>query len=69
MSIQGNVVDPIFLGKQLRLNALAVFVGSLFWFWLWGPLGLFLAVPLLSTVRIVCFQVPRFRLLATLLAE
>lgn len=67
VSIQGNVVDPIFLGKQLRLNALAVFLGSLFWFWLWGPLGLFLAVPLLSTVRITCRHLPRYRIVAELL--
>ncbi len=69
VSIQGNLVDPIFLGKQLRLNALAVFLGSLFWFWLWGPLGLFLAVPLLSTTRIVCKYLPRFRTVADFLAE
>ncbi|BDG02080.1 AI-2E family transporter [Anaeromyxobacter oryzae] len=69
VSIQGNVVDPIFLGKQLRLSALAVFLGSLFWFWLWGPLGLFLAVPLLSTTRIVCKYLPRFRTIADFLAE
>ncbi|WP_242396100.1 AI-2E family transporter [Anaeromyxobacter oryzisoli] len=69
VSLQGNVVDPVFLGKQLRLSALAVFLGSLFWFWLWGPLGLFLAVPLLSTARIVCKYLPRFRTVADFLAE
>lgn len=68
VSVQGNVVDPIFLGRQLRLSAMAVFLGSLFWFWLWGPLGLFLAVPLLSTIRIVCRRVARFRLVSELLA-
>jgi predicted PurR-regulated permease PerM len=69
VSIQGNLVDPVFLGRQLRLNAMAVFLGSLFWFWLWGPVGLFLAVPLLSTIRIVCRHVPRFRSIAVFLAE
>jgi predicted PurR-regulated permease PerM len=69
VSLQGNVVDPIFLGKQLRLNALAVFLGSLFWFWLWGPIGLFLAVPLLSTIRIACEHLPRFEAVADFLAE
>jgi predicted PurR-regulated permease PerM len=69
VSVQGNVVDPIFLGKQLRMNALAIFLGSLFWFWLWGPVGLFLAVPLLSTIRIACKHIPRFRVIADFLAE
>lgn len=69
VSIQGNLVDPIFLGKQLRLNALAVFVGSLFFFWLWGPIGLFVAVPVLSTIRIACKYLPRFGAIADFLAE
>jgi predicted PurR-regulated permease PerM len=69
VSVQGNVVDPIFLGKQLRLSALAVFVGSLFFFWLWGPIGLFVGVPVLSTIRIACKYVPRLRAIADFLAE
>lgn len=69
VSLQGNVVDPIFLGKQLRLSALVVFVGSLFFYWLWGPVGLFVAVPVLSTVRIACKHVPRLGAIADFLAE
>ena len=69
VSLQGNVVDPIFLGKQLRLNALVVFVGSLFFFWLWGPTGLFVAVPVLSTIRIACKYLPRAGAIADFLAE
>jgi len=69
VSLQGNVVDPIFLGKQLRLSALVVFLGSLVWFLLWGPIGLFLAVPLLSTLRVVCKHTLRFRAVAEFLAE
>jgi predicted PurR-regulated permease PerM len=68
VSLQGNVVDPIFLGRQLRLSALVVFVGSLFFFWLWGPVGLFVAVPVLSTVRIACKHVPRLVPIADFLA-
>jgi predicted PurR-regulated permease PerM len=69
VAVQGNVVDPVFLGKQLRLSSLVVFLGSLFWFWIWGPVGLFLAVPLLSTLRIACAHTPRLRFVAAFLAE
>ncbi len=69
VSLQGNVVDPIFLGKQLRLNSLAVFLGSLFWYWIWGPIGLFVAVPLLSSIRIVCKHIPRLQFVSEFLAE
>ena len=69
VSLQGNFVDPIFLGKQLRLSSIAVFLGSLFWFWIWGPVGLFLAVPLLSSIRAVCRHFPRAKVVADLLGE
>jgi predicted PurR-regulated permease PerM len=68
VALQGNVVDPLFLGRQLRLSPLVVFVGSLFFFWLWGPVGLFVAVPVLSTVRIACKYVPRLAVVADFLA-
>jgi predicted PurR-regulated permease PerM len=69
VSLQGNVVDPIFLGKQLRLSSIVVFLGSLFWFWIWGPVGLFLAVPLLSTIRIACMHVARLRWISEFLGQ
>jgi predicted PurR-regulated permease PerM len=69
VSLQGNLADPILLGRQLRLSALAVFLGSLFWFWIWGPVGLFLAVPLLSSTRAACSQFPRTKVWADMLAE
>lgn len=69
VSLQGNVVDPIFLGRQLRLSSIVVFLGSLFWFWIWGPAGLFLAVPLLSAIRITCAHVPRLQTVSDFLGE
>ncbi len=69
VSVQGNIVDPVFLGKQLRLSSTVVFLGSLFWYWVWGPVGLFLAVPLLSTARIACAHFPRLAFAAKLLGE
>ncbi|MEO0852008.1 MAG: AI-2E family transporter [Cyanobacteria bacterium J06648_11] len=45
--IEGQFVTPLLLGRSLTLNPLAVFASSVFLLWLWGPLGAFLAVPLL----------------------
>jgi len=69
VAAQGNLVDPLFLGKQLRLSSIVIFLGSLFWFWIWGPVGLFLAVPLLSATRIVCGHIPRLRVVSDFLGE
>ena len=45
--LEGHFVTPTIIGRRLELNALAVFVTLAFWTWLWGPMGGFLASPLL----------------------
>jgi predicted PurR-regulated permease PerM len=45
--MEGHFVTPTIIGRRLQLNALAVFVALAFWTWLWGPMGGFLASPLL----------------------
>lgn len=48
-----NVLYPKVIGRRLRLNPLAVTVALLFWGWLWGAMGLVLAVPLTAAMKIV----------------
>ena len=45
--LEGHFVTPAIIGRRLELNALAVFIALAFWTWLWGPMGGFLASPLL----------------------
>jgi predicted PurR-regulated permease PerM len=45
--LEGQLVTPAILGHRLIINPLAVFLAIAFWAWLWGPMGAFLAVPLL----------------------
>jgi predicted PurR-regulated permease PerM len=49
-----NVLYPQFIGKRVRLNPLAVLLSLLFWAWIWGAVGLVLAVPIVGAARIVC---------------
>lgn len=49
-----NLLYPKLIGRRLRLNPLAVALSLLFWAWVWGPIGLILAVPLVGTTKIVC---------------
>ncbi|HVH86669.1 MAG TPA: AI-2E family transporter [Terriglobales bacterium] len=49
-----NVLYPKVIGGRLELNPLAVTLGLLIWGWIWGAMGLILAVPVLGTIKIVC---------------
>ncbi|MGH7523919.1 MAG: AI-2E family transporter [Gemmatimonadales bacterium] len=55
--LEGNVVTPMLLGHRLPLNAVAIFVGLLFWSWVWGVTGAVLAVPLTVMVKVIADRV------------
>lgn len=46
-TLEGHFITPSIMGRRLTLIPLAVFLSLIFWTWLWGPTGAFLAVPLL----------------------
>jgi predicted PurR-regulated permease PerM len=46
-TLEGHFITPSIMGRRLTLNPLTVFLSLIFWTWLWGPIGAFLAVPLL----------------------
>lgn len=63
----GSVLEPRIMGRGLGLSTLAVFIGLLFWGWLFGTIGMFLAVPLTVTLLIALDASPHTRALAILL--
>jgi predicted PurR-regulated permease PerM len=46
-TLEGHFITPSIVGRRLTLNPLTVFLSLVFWTWLWGPFGAFLAVPIL----------------------
>src|SRR5882762_55387 len=48
-----NVLYPKFLGNRMQLNPLAVTIALLFWGWLWGGMGLILAIPITAAMKII----------------
>jgi predicted PurR-regulated permease PerM len=64
-----NVLYPKILGKRLQLNPLAVTIALLFWAWLWGAMGLLLAVPLTAGMKIIFDHVESLKPVGTWLGE
>ena len=56
-----NVLYPKLIGKRLQLNPLAVTIALLIWGWLWGAVGLILAVPLTAALKIIFDNVESLR--------
>jgi predicted PurR-regulated permease PerM len=56
-TLSGNLLTPWLTSRTSRMNAAAVFIGVLAFGWLWGVWGLFLGVPILTTVKAVCDRV------------
>jgi predicted PurR-regulated permease PerM len=52
--LEGNLVTPMILGRRLMLNTVAVFIGLMFWWYVWGLPGAIIAVPMLVTIKIFC---------------
>lgn len=65
----GNFIEPRFLGRGLGISTLMVVVSLLFWGWVLGPAGMFLAVPLTMSVKIALDANPRTRWIAMILSD
>ena len=63
----GNVIEPILMGRRLGLSTLVVILSLLFWYWVWGPVGALLAVPLTMVVKIMLENTEDLRWVAILL--
>ena len=53
VTVEGQFITPTLMGRRLELNPFAVFLAIAFCTWLWGPVGAFLAVPLLMAFSVV----------------
>ncbi|MEO6875907.1 MAG: AI-2E family transporter [Opitutaceae bacterium] len=67
--VESNLVTPILLGRRCLLNPVAIFVSLIFWTWLWGIPGAWIAVPILVAVKVTCERVPSLSAIAALVSH
>jgi predicted PurR-regulated permease PerM len=68
-SIQGYLLTPWLTSQVSSLNAVAIFIGLIFWGWLWGPVGLIIATPILMIIKSLCDHVVNLQPVGELLGK
>jgi predicted PurR-regulated permease PerM len=67
--ISANFLLPRFVGSRLDVGPVAATIGLLFWGWLWGIAGIFLAVPLTAIMKLLADSDPSLARFSNLLAR
>ena len=68
VGIEGYVVTPLVMGRSLDLNGTTVLIACLFWGYLWGLVGLILAMPITVSMKLVFQTVPELKRWAELMS-
>ncbi|MCY4646903.1 MAG: AI-2E family transporter [Gammaproteobacteria bacterium] len=68
-TVFGNIIEPNLMGRRLGLSTLVVVLSLIFWGWVWGPLGMFLSIPLTMILKILLENTPDLRWMAVLLGK
>ena len=65
----GNILDPMLLGQTLRLSSFGIILSLAFGGAIWGVPGMFLAVPIMVALMIICAHIPWLRGVAVMLSR
>lgn len=67
--LNGNIIDPMLMGRALRLSSFGIIMSLAFWGAVWGIPGMFLSVPIMVMLMVVCSHVSSLRPIAILLSR
>ena len=57
-TLEGQLITPAVVGQRLKMNAVAIFLGVAFWGWMWGAVGMLIAVPMMVALKILADNIP-----------
>jgi predicted PurR-regulated permease PerM len=67
-AIEGNFITPWVMGRSLTLNPVLILLSIAFWGWMWGIVGIILAVPILAAFKIFCTHIEQLTPVAEFLS-
>lgn len=68
-NIVGNVIEPHFLGRRMDLSPVFVLFSLIFWGWIWGIVGMFLAVPIAALMKILFNNIEALKPISVLIGS
>jgi predicted PurR-regulated permease PerM len=67
-TLEGNFITPMVMGRSLTLNPVLILLSLTFWGWMWGIVGVILAVPILAAFKIFCAHIKEMEPVAEFLS-
>ena len=67
-ALEGSFITPWVMGRSLTLNPVVILLSLTFWGWMWGIIGIILAVPILAAFKIFCAHIKPMEPLAEFLS-
>jgi len=68
-SLMGNFIEPKLMGTELNLSPLIILISLIFWFWVWGPIGMLLAIPITSALALIIKEIDSFKLFSAIISS
>lgn len=68
-TIIGNILEPRFMGSRMDLSPVFVLFSLIFWGWIWGIVGMFLAIPIAALIKIFCSNIDALKPIAIVLGN
>jgi predicted PurR-regulated permease PerM len=64
-----SFLQPLLMGRRFGMSGLVIMLSVVFWGWLWGPIGMFLAVPLTIMIKVLLENTQEFRWVSAAMAK
>lgn len=68
-NIVGNLIEPHYMGRHMDLSPVFVLFSLIFWGWIWGVVGMFLAVPIAAAMKILFSNIEPLKPIAILMGS